>query len=454
MEYAAVADLGAPPARNVALSIFASSLDNRRVYTARGAEAYEVMLAGDTSGYARDIRDTLDAISRDRELYAFRPHDSIPLHSAAPKQRDAALLRLADVGWRLYSAIFSKDSRAKMALEIEGDRSTIHVAHSLLEHVIPWAAIYDRPYNSVRKKDQNGLPVIRGVCPAGFPGNDGKFLSEKCGTQAICPLSPEWRADQANAGLITTEDTTVCARHFWGFRNKVELPPYQDKEPAPMTTIAICARTGSPRRDMTVAGTPFNVLMGLNYALITAEEHRTELISILGDRKHKAVCHEQSEADAFLVALQKADADLVYLFCHARGGLADPATKIPTLELQEPAGAPSFILRETLASGVDLTHHPLVILNGCNTAAFSPDALSPFIRNLVRDCAAAGVLGTEIPVFEVLAGEVARQFLTRFLDDRPAGEALLDVRRDLIARGNPLGLAYTLYAVSELGIRQ
>ena len=101
-----------------------------------------------------------------------------------------------------------------------------------------------------------------------------------------------------------------------------------------------------------------------------------------------------------------------------------------------------------------LTHHPLVVLNGCNTAKFRPDALSPFIRHLMRDCEAAGVLGTEMPVFELLAGKVAIDFLGRFLNGEPAGPALLAVRRALMAGGNPLGLAYTLYAVSELKITQ
>jgi hypothetical protein len=72
---------------------------------------------------------------------------------------------------------------------------------------------------------------------------------------------------------------------------------------------------------------------------------------------------------------------------------------------------------------------------------------------LVRDCDAAGALGTEIPVFEVFAGEVACQFLSRFLDGQKAGEALLGIRRELLARGNPLGLIYTLYAVAELEIQ-
>jgi hypothetical protein len=74
MEYAAAVDLAAPPAgRDVALSIFANDLGGRRVFTARGTEGYEVLLAGDTSGMASDIRAKLDAVSRDQfKLYAFR----------------------------------------------------------------------------------------------------------------------------------------------------------------------------------------------------------------------------------------------------------------------------------------------------------------------------------------------------------------------------------------------
>jgi hypothetical protein len=48
----------------------------------------------------------------------------------------------------------------------------------------------------------------------------------------------------------------------------------------------------------------------------------------------------------------------------------------------------------------------------------------------------------------------ARLFLTRFLDGAKAGEAFLDVRRDLLARGNPLGIVYTLCAVAELAMVQ
>jgi hypothetical protein len=94
-----------------------------------------------------------------------------------------------------------------------------------------------------------------------------------------------------------------------------------------------------------------------------------------------------------------------------------------------------------------------VFLNGCFTAGFRPDALSPFISRLVEDRAASGVIGTEITVFEPFAAELALLFLARFLAGQSAGDALLEARRILLARRNPLGLVYTLYAAADLRLR-
>jgi hypothetical protein len=318
--------------------------------------------------------------------------------------------------------------------------------------------MYDRRYNIDRQKDDAGLPVLRVVCPAGLPDPAGKFAVTECGVHLDCPLSSPGREATTALGRGVAEDAIVCARHFWGLRHIIELPPFQGNEAATAaaTDGAVTAAPATVlRRDVTSAGSPGRLLLGYNAALVSANAHRAELKELAETRRINASWHDENSADPLLTALRKGDADLIYLFCHARGGVADPRVTPPALEFQEAAGAPPSLIRAAaLADGLQLLHHPLVILNGCNTAAFSPDALSPFIRNLVRDCDAAGVVGTEIPVFEMLAGEVARQFLARFLDGETAGKALLDIRRKLLARGNPLGFIYTLYAVAELRIAQ
>jgi hypothetical protein len=461
MEYAAVADLAEPPGkRDVALSLFANDVGGRRVVTVRGKETYEVFVTGDTEDLATDIRTRLDAVSREpisdgSVLYAFRPRDGTPLHSGTTRQRDDALRALAEVGWNLYSATFAGTDRVAMAKDVAETGQIIHVAHSLLENVIPWAAIYDRCYDGDRQKDAGGLPLLRAVCPVGLPDATGTFRATDCGVHDDCPLSAKGRTNAAAAGQGIAEEAIVCGRHFWGFRHIVELPPLQEADDAATGSTGTASAPVAVRRLVTSAARPMGLLFGYNPELGTAAAHSAELDTLLTSSKLAGIWKRETDGDVLLTALRRGDADLVYLFCHARGGKADPTVRPPALVFREGGtGPPSLIRPGALASGVCLSHHPLVILNGCNTAVFSPDALSPFIRTLVRDAQAAGVLGTEIPVFEVLASEVARLFLARFLAGKSAGEALLEVRHDLLARGNPMGLAYTLYAVAELTLVQ
>jgi hypothetical protein len=465
MEYAAAADLATPPAgRDVALSIFANDLGGRRVFTSRGSEGYEVLVANDTKDFVDDVRSQFSAISTDRfGLYAFRQVPNA-MHSGTPAQRDDALCALAKTGWALFDAIFKGADQVALAADLAGEGRIVHIAHSLLENVIPWSAIYDRPYDADRKTDGSGLPVLRAVCQAGLPDADGKFPATECGTHPSCPLSPQGRQAASAAGKSVECDSIMCARHFWGFRHILELPPYQDggdgetAEAADSEHVASAGGNAAgpvtpARKSTTTAGNPAKLLIGYNAGLATADTHLTALQALLPRRVVATTWQDESRRDEFLEELKLGTIDLVYLFCHARGGAADLTVRPPALELQA-KDCPPALIRAAAFSGVNLTHNPLFFLNGCNTAAFSPDALSPFIRKLVRDCGAAGAIGTEIPVFELLAGEVARLFLTGFLDGAKAGEALLDVRRNLLARGNPLGLVYTLYAVAELAIVQ
>jgi hypothetical protein len=166
------------------------------------------------------------------------------------------------------------------------------------------------------------------------------------------------------------------------------------------------------------------------------------------------VAIETTNRDALTQALKVDDVDLVYLFCHARGGRADPGVDPPYLELQGLADPAPGRINPAELNSFPWGHAPLVFFNGCNTGLFSPDALSPFINAVVRDSKASGAVGTEIPVFEELAAEVATLFLERLFKGVPAGQALLETRLEMLGRLNPLGIAYALYAFSGLTIVQ
>jgi hypothetical protein len=81
--------------------------------------------------------------------------------------------------------------------------------------------------------------------------------------------------------------------------------------------------------------------------------------------------------------------------------------------------------------------HPLVFINGCHTADFTPDDLLNF-NQVLSYCRAAGVIGTEISVPECLARFFACGFLRQFRSG------------DTLQRCNLLGLAYTPYCSISL----
>lgn len=63
---------------------------------------------------------------------------------------------------------------------------------------------------------------------------------------------------------------------------------------------------------------------------------------------------------------------------------------------------------------------------------------------------AAGVVGTELTLHQAVAGEAGLDLLLAFREQRTMGEAMQRMRRSLVAKGNLMGLAYTLYCSAAL----
>jgi hypothetical protein len=451
LEYAAAPDLADPQQRqkrdDVLLSIFANQVDGRRIYTTRGAEGFAVAINNGVPEIGERIRKRLDEVSTQiigsSKLYAFVPGTGG--YYGTWQQLDEALRSLAAPGWELYSTVIDSDTRAKLQPDLDARPGTVHVGHALLEEVLPWALVYDREYDPDQRRT-DGLDALHGTCPAGlFPTATG--LPPQCGQHPDCLLhSAQLQTQRANGGPLASPATVVCPRHFWGFRHKVELPPVQvdpgTQNPPPLATKVNAAR-------------PAAMMVGYNAKLPQASTHIADLKSLLGSCTISSTVRlETSDRDALKIGLRSPDVDLVYLFCHARGGRADPGVTPPHLELQGASDPAPGVIKAPDLQQCGWSHGPLVFFNGCNTGLFSSDALSPFIRTVVRDSKASGAIGTEIPVFEELAAEVATLFLRRFLNGMQAGEALLEARLDMLQRLNPLGIAYALYAFSELEIVQ
>jgi hypothetical protein len=309
-----------------------------------------------------------------------------------------SLQTLAAAGWQLFNATFPSSSRKGLATTLSGTDKIIHVAHVLIEKTIPWAAIYDRMFDPGKTTDEQGAPVLHDACLAAL-NPDGTFRATECGAHAECLLHAAKLA-QARAlnQRVPHRDTIACPLHFWGFRHIIELPPQQVPENKD---------DARPQASQIRAGGAAQLVAGLNLGLPLAAAHRTELDEILAAKGVSAVWKAKATVrDDILKWLKDRDLHTIYFYCHARGGKADPDTFPPYLEFQGTSLA-GRITSDLLDADETWKYAPLVMLNGCGTAGFSPDALSPFVITLVQDRGASGVVGTEIPIAEPLAAEAA-----------------------------------------------
>jgi len=94
---------------------------------------------------------------------------------------------------------------------------------------------------------------------------------------------------------------------------------------------------------------------------------------------------------------------------------------------------------------------PLVFIDGCHTIALGPKETYNLVQAFVER-GGAGVIGTDVTIFEPLACDFALGFLRRFLAGVPADEAVRTTRLELLKTGNPLGLVYTPFVLAGLAL--
>lgn len=142
--------------------------------------------------------------------------------------------------------------------------------------------------------------------------------------------------------------------------------------------------------------------------------------------------------------LRREGSHLVYFYCH--GGLTTDETPYIKVGAQGQEGRISHV---NLEDCLWTQPRPLVFINGCHTAALDPEHAFDLLTRFVY-MNAAGVIGTEITIFESLAVTFAEECLGHFLTGKPIGDAVRLARLKLLQDGNPLGLVYNPYAVASL----
>lgn len=266
-----------------------------------------------------------------------------------------------------------------------------------------------------------------------YPLDDSKLSAD----YSICPAFMD--AVKANKALETTDcfqgkcpshgkDTVVCPSGFWGFRHSIGLPvSVKEANDAP----AEISCPDKPKIAMSVSTDP-------NFKERPKHERKLESMGFAteyADNRDKA-----------LDLMKNTQAQVVYFYCHGGFGNNIPFLSVGTPDSDWLTTANIFNKRIRWR-GI----RPLVFINGCHTTALTPEVALDFVSTFVATSNAAGVVGTEITIFEPIAVAFAEECFRRFLTERqPFGEAVRGARLKMLQEGNPLGLVYIPYALPAL----
>lgn len=166
---------------------------------------------------------------------------------------------------------------------------------------------------------------------------------------------------------------------------------------------------------------------------------------------------EYSSKGDLLDRLKTIDPGIIYIYCHGgftRDGKRGPVVPYLGLGKSEKL-TPIDILAYLSGRQVLLcwkVSSPLVFINGCQTAELKPDVLVNFV-DAFASLGSSGVIGTEVPVHQLLANEIGSEFLHLF-ESKTVGEAMRQVGNQLLCKGNLMGLAYSSYCLSSLHIAE
>ncbi len=329
-----------------------------------------------------------------------------------PDQLRTDLVRFANRGYSLYNTLletlgYAREEELCALLRLPTFVQMAHLSDPRL--ILPIAMVYDRDLDT-------GLdPADIKLCP-GF----AKALADKVELKE----SSCWKGDCPSAG----KDDVVCPSGFWGFRHAIGVPPSfkgreaarRIKRSAPMSAVA--AVTTDP-----------------------AFHRWPDHAKVLQDLEPKVDWTITFDREDALLRFADSKPQLVYFFCH--GGVANGK---PFLRVGSPDGP--LIFGDTFRTKhIDWTDpRPIVLVNGCHTTALGPEVAQPLVSGLMFNANAAGVIGTEVTIFEPLAVEFAESFLRAFDAGAMLGWAVRDARLTLLGRGNPLGLVYIPFAAADL----
>lgn len=352
------------------------------------------------------------------------------------------LAYLARAGSRIYAGFLSHLRTKPSALEaLLANSGLIQIALKLSPRaVLPAAVVYDYAWNpnqfdfpnttfelcpsfarALKDAREGGPPLEDCVCFKG--GCELKILTAEIQkTKTLNALGP-----------------IICPSGFWGYRHllglpltldgaNTEIPPVIEFHDSLQMFACVSTDPGFVKRDPHLAN--LKAMEGLKF-------------------------ERDDGYDPFIMRLKSNVPHLLYFYCHGgvKAGSLNPYLLVGEKDEIDP--------NNWLGERIEWTGpNPLVFINGCHTTSLDPEVTLDFVSSFVQMSGAAGVIGTEITIFEPLAVRFAEECFKRFVgapphtEKMPIGKAVRGARLELLKDGNPLGLVYIPYAVASLRLQE
>jgi hypothetical protein len=375
--------------------------------------SHEISLSGATFQKAHDeIRKQLEAAARDPSAPALAlNYPKIQPGSPAPANVADWVRAFAVWGHKLYDAFFDRIAQSGSTLrsDIVGlqDKAAerIQVFRFNYEDAFLWTLLYDWD----------------------IPANPA------------APVCLGWTFDAAGKAVACAHQATsgeYCVRGFWGVRHRIEelLPGTPVKNVTPPTSdkpVRLVADANLPES----ASLTTNLTNDLGAATLAAGPVQPALL-----------------LDVLFKITTARPALLILLGHHERtllpGGLGQSRIKIgPAPEWLSEADVRSRAQKQPAAWSQPRS---VVVMMACASGTTGAETLTDF-TTAWNACGASAIVGTECVIGSQLAAEFARVFATKTWKDKTnLGNAMAEIRADLLAEGNPL--AFMFHAIGDIDL--
>lgn len=372
-------------------------------------------------------------------------------------EQDLAVL--ACEGWTLYSELFllpgelSKQEKIRFDQALKAPGLVAISRCSNEKTTLPWAALYDYEVDTGKQDLLRLCPVFKSELEGHWSEDMAQYRRQRdwlenpqgCRLNPHCPL--------ADDGI---ELLTICPFGFWGFRHQISQP-LQLVQPTPVGQAPVeITRSGSAsganRFDKTIflerqPNQRLKLALGVHPGLSQAQRLPVDIVAL---RPNEIEITYEEARDRVLELLKQGGFHFYILYCHGDRDESQQKFKLVFGPLADERSISSENLNPLKIAWPEQPK-PLVLLNGCETVAVSPEMVHGLLDRL-HELGASGVIGSEIQVYPSLAYPFGLALVERLLSGASLGEAFLDERKELLRKLTPLGLAYTYYAPAGLHI--